>query len=297
MTVGGDDVLHTIGEVSRLTGVSAATVRVWEREGLVQPKRTPGRHRLYSDDDVARVRQIAYLRTAEGLNAAAIRLQLAPVRRTDEPDVLPIDPRVGARIRVLRREHRLSQAELATRAGISASFLSAVERGQAGISVRNLQAVAHALDRTLPGLMAQAAPEPRRHVRPIDRPRFVSYRAPNVVGQVMEDLIAERGAMRAQWVEIAPGLEHAEAITHPGEEFVFVVSGELSWWINENEHYLLQANDALYLRSGLEPHRWENRGAETARLLWVWSIPSPETERGRAGERPMPADGLDGAGE
>ena len=35
MTVGGNGVLHTIGTVSRLTGVSAATVRVWEREGLL----------------------------------------------------------------------------------------------------------------------------------------------------------------------------------------------------------------------------------------------------------------------
>src|SRR5688572_13141781 len=128
MTVSGNGVLHTIGTVSRLTGVSAATVRVWEREGLLQPQRTPGRHRLYSDADVDRIRQIAYLRTAGGLNAAAIRLQLAPVARSEAQDAPPADPRVGARIRVLRREHGLSQAELAARAGISASFLSAVER-------------------------------------------------------------------------------------------------------------------------------------------------------------------------
>src|SRR4051812_17378163 len=121
MTADGDEVLHSIGTVSRLTGVSAATVRVWEREGLVQPRRTPGRHRLYSDEDIQRVRQIAYLRTAGGLNAAAIRLQMAPVQRPDGRDAPPIDPRVGARIRVLRKELDFSQAELAARAGISAS--------------------------------------------------------------------------------------------------------------------------------------------------------------------------------
>jgi MerR family transcriptional regulator, light-induced transcriptional regulator len=46
-----------IGEVARRAGVNAATLRAWERRyGLLEPERSEGGFRLYSDDDVARVR-------------------------------------------------------------------------------------------------------------------------------------------------------------------------------------------------------------------------------------------------
>lgn len=46
-----------IGEVARRAGVSAATLRAWERRyGLLEPERSGGGFRLYSDEDVARVR-------------------------------------------------------------------------------------------------------------------------------------------------------------------------------------------------------------------------------------------------
>jgi CheY-like chemotaxis protein len=45
--------VYSIDVVSRLTGVSAATLRYWERTyGLIKPKRTSGGHRLYSEDDI-----------------------------------------------------------------------------------------------------------------------------------------------------------------------------------------------------------------------------------------------------
>src|SRR5687768_4790411 len=62
------DLFHSIGETSRLTGVSRGMLRVWERERLINPKRTPGGHRLYSSNDVLRLRQIARLRRVDRLN-------------------------------------------------------------------------------------------------------------------------------------------------------------------------------------------------------------------------------------
>jgi MerR family transcriptional regulator, light-induced transcriptional regulator len=51
-----------IGEVARRTGVTVPTLRAWERRyGLLDPARTDGGHRLYSDDDVQRVRAMQRL--------------------------------------------------------------------------------------------------------------------------------------------------------------------------------------------------------------------------------------------
>lgn len=48
-----------IGEVARRAGVSAATLRAWERRyAVLEPERSDGGFRLYSDEDVARVREM-----------------------------------------------------------------------------------------------------------------------------------------------------------------------------------------------------------------------------------------------
>lgn len=59
-----------IGELSRRVGVSPELLRAWERRyGLLEPDRSPGRFRLYSDEDVARVRAMKE-NIARGLSAA-----------------------------------------------------------------------------------------------------------------------------------------------------------------------------------------------------------------------------------
>jgi len=67
-----------IGELSRRVGVSAELLRAWERRyGLLQPSRTAGGFRLYSEDDERRVRTMQEL-LASGLSAAeAARTALA----------------------------------------------------------------------------------------------------------------------------------------------------------------------------------------------------------------------------
>lgn len=70
MEVSGDRPLLRIGELSRRLGVSDHVLRAWEsRYGLLQPVRSPGGFRLYSEADESRVRRMqAYL--ADGLSAA-----------------------------------------------------------------------------------------------------------------------------------------------------------------------------------------------------------------------------------
>src|ERR1051325_10565440 len=67
-----------IGEVSRRTGVSVDLLRAWEkRYGVLSPDRSEGGFRLYSEDDVERVRAMQ-VHLGQGLAAAqAARLALA----------------------------------------------------------------------------------------------------------------------------------------------------------------------------------------------------------------------------
>jgi DNA-binding transcriptional MerR regulator len=81
--------VFAISVAAELAGVHPQTLRIYEREGLVQPARSEGGTRRYSAEDVERLRLIAAL-TGDGLNLAgvkkvlALQQQLAELRATVE---------------------------------------------------------------------------------------------------------------------------------------------------------------------------------------------------------------------
>jgi MerR family transcriptional regulator/heat shock protein HspR len=95
-----DEPIYTISIAAKLVrpikGLSddtkplhAQTLRMYEREGLVKPKRV-GRNRLYSDRDIERLRQIQHLTQDKGVNLAGVEIildlleQLEELRRKSE---------------------------------------------------------------------------------------------------------------------------------------------------------------------------------------------------------------------
>lgn len=262
--------LYPIGEVARLLGVSRSLLRLWEREGLISPLRTAGGHRFYTGEDVLRLRRVAHLRRVDHLNAAAIRRELAQEEPAQaQPSEQAAEerdnrPELGQRLRAVRTNLGLSLAAAAERCGLSISFLSAVERGQASISLANLFKLADAYGTTVPGLRAASQEHERKVLHPNERPRFVDQQGLVVI----EDLITRPGALEAQQIQILPGGGSEEAYAHPGEECIYVLAGQLEFWIDENEHYSLQPGDSLSFQS-TQLHRWRNEGSIPALVLWI----------------------------
>ena len=63
---------YMISIAAELVGMHPQTLRIYEQKGLVQPKRTPGNTRLYSEADLERLRLIQRLTTELGLNLAGV---------------------------------------------------------------------------------------------------------------------------------------------------------------------------------------------------------------------------------
>lgn len=64
---------YVISVAAELAGMHPQTLRQYDREGLVIPTRTPGGGRRYTDDDIARLREVQRLSQEEGVNLAGIR--------------------------------------------------------------------------------------------------------------------------------------------------------------------------------------------------------------------------------
>ena len=67
---------YMISVAAELVGMHPQTLRVYEQKGLVRPKRTAGNTRLYSEQDLERLRLIQRLTTELGLNLAGVELVL-----------------------------------------------------------------------------------------------------------------------------------------------------------------------------------------------------------------------------
>ncbi len=68
--------VYVISVAAELAGMHPQTLRVYERRGLLDPARTGGGSRRYSDDDLSRLMRIHQL-TAEGLNLEGVRRVMA----------------------------------------------------------------------------------------------------------------------------------------------------------------------------------------------------------------------------
>jgi MerR family transcriptional regulator/heat shock protein HspR len=66
------DAVYIISVAAELAGVHPQTLRIYERRGLLQPYRTPGGTRRYSDEDLERLGLIQEL-TADGVNLEGVK--------------------------------------------------------------------------------------------------------------------------------------------------------------------------------------------------------------------------------
>lgn len=78
MQISDTESVLTIGQVARMVGVSTHTLRLYEREGLLNPRKSAKRHRLYASVDLNLIRLVRRLLEAE-LNFAGIRKLLATI--------------------------------------------------------------------------------------------------------------------------------------------------------------------------------------------------------------------------
>ena len=223
-----------IGDVARRVGISPSAIRAWEKLGLTHPQRTESKYRLYTSDDVRLLKKARYLRKVRGLNAVAIAQMLkreGAIQHATHSGA----PAIGPQLRRLRTQRGRSLAEVAAAAGISVGFLSALERSQMSASVGTLRRLARYYRTNILDFF-DATEMNTRLVRPTKRK--VLDAGPGVR---MELLAWGNKVMEPHLFRIAPQAGSGESYTHEGEEFLFVLRGELQIALDGEEYHLSAA--------------------------------------------------------
>jgi DNA-binding transcriptional MerR regulator/quercetin dioxygenase-like cupin family protein len=270
LATGSGSVGFSIGEVSQAVGLAPQTLRLWERERLIKPRRTDRGYRVYTELDVARLREIKQLRKVEGLNFAAIRKQLG---NAPEATSLNGSERTGPsgtpgeQLRRLRVKAHKTLKEVSEATGLSISFISALERGGSGASVASLRLLAGAYGVNMREVfgadLEQSSPLVRGEERPV-------MQWDN--GVRFEEMATGEKVMDPSYIRVPPGTGSEGFYSHNGEEFIFVISGPLFVELKDQGTFRVAPGDTLYFPS-TTPHRWW-AGEEPVEAVYVNTPPT-----------------------
>jgi len=183
-----------------------------------------------------------------------------------EASAAPREPgRLGSRVALMRTGRQMILRELGKRAGLSASYLSSLERGQANPSIGTLRRLSVALAVELPELLCDSDPE--------DSLTAVNSHEDGSVRSL-------RGSMTTLISPRKHQVEVYETVLEPGDatgdkpashanaqEFVLVLEGELELSIADDVHHLKPGAAAIF--SSSLKHNCRNRQRTGTRFLWI----------------------------
>jgi transcriptional regulator with XRE-family HTH domain len=180
---------------------------------------------------------------------------------------------IGPTLRKVRRARGITLKEVSQEAGLSKSFVSQVEAGDANPSIASLKRIASALDLPLATLFVTTGSVPesastRGDATVIRRDERKMLIAPKTDGALFLLSPEDCGQLEVSFNEYQQGYDTGEEMyTHKGEECGFVLTGVLEV-IVDGDTYVLEAGDSIYFSSRL-PHRFRNRGPQVVTTLWV----------------------------
>ncbi len=127
---------YSIGEVVRLLHpdceLTESTLRFWEKMGLIASQRTPGGHRVFTQDDLRRIRIIKKLQTQRDMPLEKIRRLCQSVPSTDELEAIAeFNEHFYRPLRYDPDFEPLTRSELAARTGIAPQTLQALQEAGA----------------------------------------------------------------------------------------------------------------------------------------------------------------------
>ncbi|MGB9833685.1 MAG: helix-turn-helix domain-containing protein [bacterium] len=180
---------------------------------------------------------------------------------------------IAQKIKQIRNSIGMSLQELSRKTGLSMTFLSRLENDKANISILNLRAVANALGVPIASLFSDDRQSQIKVSRAGQRRKMILmvFKGKKVTE---EWLLSDSSAkLEPAVVSLPPGTNGGPPFSHEGEEFVWVLKGNVRFHLGA-EVFNLEQGDSLYYPATI-PHQFFNDTGKKALLLFVatpWSF-------------------------
>jgi quercetin dioxygenase-like cupin family protein len=190
------------------------------------------------------------------------------------------DASVGEMIARLRKEKKLSYADIENKGIIPAQLVEDIEKGMIGPSIGALKKICKALEIPLTDFFQRAGVSEDdvksgdtagdvSLVKKDERERL-SVRGSRAVIEALTKTTG-KSSFEIVWQEVEPKSSGGDWLTHPGEECCFVVRGEVRVHV-EDATYELSEGDTLWFTTN-QRHKWENPYDKPAVMMWIMTPP------------------------
>ena len=177
---------------------------------------------------------------------------------------------IGQNLAKWRKEKGLTLQQLAAKVHLTAAFISKIDHDKASPSIATLKTIAHALDAKVIDFFADELLQDPVVTTPDQWSRVLIPGWQSDTKRLVKIVASKR--MEPFLTTIKPGGKSREPYSHPGEEFGFVLEGEITITVGE-ELYRVGPMSSFYY-SSLLPHSWINKGKKDCKIIWVVSPPS-----------------------
>lgn len=174
---------------------------------------------------------------------------------------------IGGKIKRLRQQLNLSQAELADRCELTKGYISQLENDLTSPSISTLCDILSALGTDLSEFFKKEVDEK------------VVFSAEDFIekhesGMLLKWIIpnAQKNEMEPVLVELLPGASTAVDFPHEGEEFGYVLEGRIVIDLGKNK-YACKKGETFYYTAD-KAHGISNTGKQNARFLWISTPPN-----------------------
>lgn len=175
---------------------------------------------------------------------------------------------LGEKIKNLRLSCELTQEELADRCELTKGYISQLENDLTSPSIATLIDILSALGTDLKEFFSD-----------LDSEEKVTFNKNEFIEKITDDYVlnwlvpnAQKNAMEPIHIKLLEGKSTEEDVPHEGEEFGFVIKGEITLLIGKRR-YKVRKGESFYY-SAQKVHRIINSGKSQAEFIWVSSPPT-----------------------
>ena len=179
-----------------------------------------------------------------------------------------INERIGKKIRDLRNTNGLTQQELADRTELTKGYISQLERGQVTPSVVTLLDLIECLGTTASEFFKEA------HEEQVVYSEDGFFEKIDENGNSIQWIVptAQNNQMEPLLVELQAHQKLPEDKPHDGEEFGYVIEGQIVLYLDENTYEVGKGQSFYYPAN--RKHSIENCSDKAAKWIWVSTPPS-----------------------
>ncbi|CAM2758860.1 XRE family transcriptional regulator [Hathewaya histolytica] len=174
---------------------------------------------------------------------------------------------IGSKIKELRNSRKLTLKELSSQTDLSIGFLSQLERGLTTIAIDSLEKIASVLGVDLSYFFVMPKENKGSVLRNYEKEVFQVVNSKFITYHLTNDL--ENKSLLPRIIELLPGNEEecVSSYQHEGEEFVYVLEGILTLFLDNNRYELYPGDSAHFESTSI--HNWVNSTNKIVRILTV----------------------------